>query len=151
MLGQAFRLDSVRGSGERGWLRAFLLVAGETPIAFTLYYVGMDTMISGVLGYDRRYAKYSPGAILFRYMLGLIYERDTPRVLDFGEGDAEYKKHWANDEISVGSVVVVRNRPALRGQFALSRMSDATVRSLRGFLRLIGAERALVRRAKRSA
>jgi len=148
LLGQRFLLDQFRGTAERGMLRSFLLLSGEEPVAFTLYYSGMRTLISGILGYDRRYARYSPGAVLFQKTLEHLYERDTPRVLDFGEGDADYKRQWANDVIEVSSILLVRRRLSLRLLFGLHRAGEATGQAARSVLRALRVERWIVRRMK---
>lgn len=151
LLGQSFRLDGVRGTAERGWLRGFLLLAGEEPLAFTLYYQGMGTLISAVLAYDRRYARFSPGAILFQHTLRCLYESDRPEVLDFGEGDADYKQQWANEQVDANAVLLVRRTARTRAWFALYRATRAADRGARALLRLARLDRLLVRRAKRDA
>lgn len=149
LLGHEFRLDRVRGTALRGWLRAFLLLAGEEPLAFTLYYQGMETISSAALGYDRRYARFSPGAILFRHTLERLYAADTPRILDFGEGDADYKRQWSNERAAVSAVLLVRRRANLMAGVAAFRVLRALTRGARAALRRLGLERQLVQRLKR--
>lgn len=149
LLGHEFRLDRVRGTALRGWLRAFLLLAGEEPVAFTLYYQGMDTISSAALGYDRRYARFSPGAILFRHTLECLYAADTPRILDFGEGDADYKRQWSNECAAVSAVLLVRRRVDLIALLALYRVQRGLARGTRRLLHRLGVERLLVRCLKR--
>ncbi len=151
LFGQQFRLDSVRGTALRGWLRGFLLLAGEEALAFTMYYQGMGTMVSAILAYDRRYAKFSPGAILFLHTLERLYAADRPEYLDFGEGDADYKRQWANHTMEVGAVLLVRRRMGLAGQLALYRAARGADRLGRRVLQVMGVERLLARRAKRGA
>ena len=149
VFGQTFSMDCFRGTAEQGYLRAFLLLGGERAVAFTLYYSGRRTLISGVLGYDREFARHSPGAILFLRTLERLYAADTPRVLDFGEGDADYKRHWANEEAAVSAVLLVRRRLAWR--FALYRAWRGGVEGARRLLRAARLERSLVRRLKRGS
>jgi CelD/BcsL family acetyltransferase involved in cellulose biosynthesis len=151
LLGHEFLLDRVRGTALRGWLRAFLLLAGEEPLAFTLYYQGMDTISSAALGYDRRYARFSPGAILFRHTLERLYAADTPRILDFGEGDADYKRQWSNERAAVSAVLLVRRRAGLMAGVAVYRILRAVTQGARALLRRLGLERQLVHRLKRGA
>jgi hypothetical protein len=149
--GQQFRMDNFAGIAERGWLRAFLLMCGDRAVAFTVYYQGMGNLVSGVLGYDRAFARFSPGAILFYRMLAKLYEHDTPLLLDFGEGDAEYKRQWANRVTEVGSVLVVRQQPFLVTLFALHRVWSGVTEASRWLLKRLGIERCLARRIKRAA
>jgi len=38
------------------------------------------------VGYDQRFARHSPGTILLYRLIRHLYEVDTPRWVDFGEG-----------------------------------------------------------------
>jgi hypothetical protein len=149
LLGQGFKVEHVRGSAEAGHLRGFLLVAKGQPVAFTLYYAGEETMISGVLAYDRRYGKHSPGTVLFLRTLEYLYANDPPKYLDFGEGDAEYKRQWQNDEIAVNSILLVRNSFRLRALFLAFKCCNWIDRTTRSLLLSCGLDRVLVRRLKR--
>ncbi|MDA1043895.1 MAG: GNAT family N-acetyltransferase, partial [Verrucomicrobia bacterium] len=90
-LGHSFQLAHHRTAAARGMVRAFLLMCGERAVAFTLYYGGRNTLVSGFLGYDQNCARHSPGAVLFLKTLECLYNSEPPRFLDFGEGDADYK------------------------------------------------------------
>ena len=148
LLGQQFRLENFRGSALAGWLRVFVLLGGEQAIACTLYYCGKGSLISGVLGYDQAFAKHSPGAILFQRTLEMLYAGDPPRFLDFGEGDADYKRQWANHEIHVSAVMLLRSGISLRLRFAGLRVIRALDAAMRSLLRVTGLDRWLVRRLK---
>jgi hypothetical protein len=151
LFGQRFRVSQVQGSADAGYLRGFLLMAGNRAIAFTLYYYGEETMISGILAYDRSYGKHSPGTVLFLKTLEHLYANDPPRYLDFGEGDADYKRQWSNDEIAGNSVLLVKARPSLRLAFAFHRGCNGLNRLVRGMMATFGLDRLLVKRLKRAA
>ena len=146
---QRFRVAQVQGSAEAGHLRGFLLMAGKQAVAFTLYYYGDETLISGILAYDRRFGKHSPGTVLFIKTLQHLYANDPPKYLDFGEGDADYKRQWANDEIAVSSVLLVRAGLSLRLAFLFQRGCKGLDRLVRGTIASLGLDRLLVKRLKR--
>jgi CelD/BcsL family acetyltransferase involved in cellulose biosynthesis len=150
MLGHAFALEHHRTAASRGMVRAFLLTCGENAVAFTLYYSGRETLIAGFLGYDQRFARHSPGAILFLKTLACLYAQDPPRYLDFGEGDADYKAQWSNDTVHVHSLMVLRKSARLERTFARASRCASVTRALRRALQRVGLERALVQRLKRS-
>jgi CelD/BcsL family acetyltransferase involved in cellulose biosynthesis len=161
-LGHGFDIESCRETSERGWLRSFLLLVGDKPVAFVLGYQApaaqgkgellscpVDKLLSespkGTLssatqqpsnltishrasgavfhyeqiGHDAAFAKYSPGTTLLYRLIQRLYEIDTPGCVDFGEGEAEYKKTLANQITYAQSVLVVRNRLRWRVRFGL--------------------------------
>ncbi len=148
MLGHEFQLAHHATAASRGMVRAFLLTCGERAIAFTLYYRGHDTLIAGFLAYDQGYARYSPGAVLFLKTLERLYEHDTPRYLDFGEGDAEYKRQWSNDTVEVASLMLCRRSARLERDFAFAASCQHVTSRVRRGLRKIGLERLMLRKAK---
>ena len=109
---------------ERGWLRSFLLLAGDSAVAFAFCFQGKKTLVYETIGYDREFAKYSTGTILLYRLLENLYQQDKPDYVDFGEGEAEYKRLLANDVIKVSSQFVVRDAAELRRWFALKRFCD---------------------------
>ncbi len=148
-LGYTFDLAHHGTAADRGMIRAFLLLCGDQAVAFTLYYAGRDTLVSGYLGYDRQYARHSPGAGLFLATLEKLYEKETPRFLDFGEGDAEYKAQWANDTQQVSSLMICRDSLQLRWAFVADAACRRVTRTIRRGVNFLQPVRTLIRRAKR--
>jgi hypothetical protein len=167
-LGHGFDIESCRETSERGWLRSFLLLVGDKPVAFVLGYQApaaqgkgellscpVDKLLSesskGTLssatqqpsnlttspgrasgavfhyeqiGHDAAIAKFSsPGTSLLYRLVKRLYERDTPKCVDFGEGEAEYKKALSNHITYTQSVLIVRNRLGWRVRFGLMQMA----------------------------
>ena len=69
------------------------------------------------IGHDAGLAKYSPGTTLLYRLIQRLYEAETPGCVDFGEGEAEYKKTLANQITYAQSVMVVRSRLRWRVHF----------------------------------
>jgi hypothetical protein len=145
LLGHRFRMDDLRAVADRGWVRSYLLLAGEEAVAFAQCYQGQQAMIYEIIGYDQRYARYSPGISLLYRMLDGLYADNPPRYLDFGEGEADYKEHLANDVISENAVLVVRRGPGLGMLFGLSRACAVLDRVGRAMARRLGLRRRLAR------
>ena len=150
-LGRQFRWEDLAEVARRGWLRSFLLTAGDRVAAYAICYQGMETMVYEIIGYDPAFARFSPGISLLYRIIEAIYQRDTPKYLDFGEGEAEYKKQLANDVVSVGGCLVVRRRPALRLWFGAHRVLRSGSGCFRATLAAAGIGPWLARRAKRGA
>lgn len=137
-LGHTFRVNDTVHVSEKGWLRSFLLMAGNEPAAFVLGYQGFGTFIYEKIGFDRAFARYSPGTILLYRLLARLYESDTPRYVDFGVGEADYKAHLGNDVIHAGSVMLVRRTLTLRIRFGLIRTRAAMCVAARRTSRILG-------------
>jgi len=147
VLGHELDMQEQHKVAARGWLRSYLLLAGDEAVAFVLCYQGMDTLFYEFLGYDQAYAKYSPGTILLYKVLALLYREDTPRYVDFGEGEAAYKKEIANEVTTARAALVVRCRLRHRLRFGCL----ALVRGLDKFVRAVATRTALGQRAVRRA
>ena len=92
----------------RGAFRSYLLEHQGRPTAFVI-----GTQVNGCynyeqLAYDPAYAAHSPGTVLLFRLLEDLIARDPPRVLDFGDGEAEYKRLFANAESRSGPVILAR-------------------------------------------
>lgn len=87
-----------------GALRCYLLFHRETPLAFVMGHQFHGCYDYEEVGYDRRYAEHSPGQVLLLKVLEDLFEHDQPEWLDFGGGDADYKRLFANHTARSGNV-----------------------------------------------
>lgn len=136
-LGIRFTVDELSGLAARQWLRSFLLVTKGRPAAFALCYQSGDVFHYARIGYDSQFAKHSPGAILLYRLLEHLYTGRTPRYVDLGDGDFEYKRELANDILHVTANLVLRGTPRNRLMFALFRMAQFVNRTGRSLLEVI--------------
>ena len=81
-------------------LDIILLMVGETPVAGYVCVLCGDTRWLLFTCYDKAYAKYGPGAIILRELL-LDSQRRGDRVIDFGGEALDWKRGWANNEITM--------------------------------------------------
>jgi CelD/BcsL family acetyltransferase involved in cellulose biosynthesis len=130
------------------WLRAYVLLLAGEPIAYELgcqydgVYWGQEH------GFDQRHADRGPGSIMIHLAIEDLYRERTPRVLDFGLGDASYKRSFGNHRFDAASIYLVprgRWRRLLRLQSALHGAST-TAKSLLEKLQLDRLVRRLLKR-----
>ncbi len=107
-LGQTFHWAGLVPVAAHGWLRSFLLCAGDRPVAFVEGYQGAGVFTYERIGFDAIFGKYSPSTILLYRVIEALYRRDLPACMDFGEGEAAYKRQLANHVTQSRSVVLIR-------------------------------------------
>lgn len=77
-----------------GWLKAHVLYCRDLPSAF---YIGMqygNTLHLNYTGYDPQWKRFSVGTILFVKMLEDLCNSNKVQRIDFGFGDADYKRSY---------------------------------------------------------
>lgn len=104
-----FELEA--GSGR---LRAYVLYAGETPIAYSFGAVFGDTHCGEFTAFDHRYSKYGPGKLLMLDILDELHTADV-RWADLGHGDFDYKAKFATEEVALPDVYVYGDGIRSRG------------------------------------
>jgi len=98
-----------------GWLRAYVLYAGDQPCAFQFDVQYKGSQFSEYGSFDPKWSRGSPGIVLLIKVLEeLCKERDICRM-DFGFGDALYKRKFGTDHWLEESVYIYapRLRPTL--------------------------------------
>jgi len=85
-------------AARRGWLRAYILYAGSRPIAFWNGFLYHRTLFTGSTGYDPDLGDLRPGTFLLERMLEELCAEKTADNVDFGFGDAQYKRDWCDHE-----------------------------------------------------
>lgn len=79
-----------------------VLSAGGNNVAMHFGLVGGQTLHYWFPVYDGRYSSYSPGRLLYRFLIESMDEFSC-RILDNGAGDAAYKAEVSNDSYQVQS------------------------------------------------
>lgn len=87
-----------------------VLWAGERPLAVSLGLRAGATYASWFPTYDPAAAQRSPGLVALLHLVEAL-AADGVRVVDLGEGEADYKKYFANAHLLVAEGVV--QRPSL--------------------------------------
>lgn len=110
------RTEVLRVAFEHGWARIYLLDDGERPIAFWWCGVYRDTIRLNTTGYLPEYARNRPGIYLLMHVIEDAIADPRLRVLDFGPGRSDYKRHFSNDSYLERNLVMYA--PTFRAQRA---------------------------------
>lgn len=102
----------LRGQTERETMRGYLLFVGGTAVAYAYGTVRGDCLRFRCIGYDPAFADLSPGIVLIYRALASAIGEARFALIDFGSGEAQYKRIFATG--SVRSATVFLFRPTLR-------------------------------------
>jgi hypothetical protein len=93
----------------RGWFRGFVLYLDDVPAAFWHGTAYRGVFYTGPTGYDPAHRDLRLGT----YVLGRMVEKLCGEVdwMDFGSGDAEYKRHFSDEHRLEEDVTVFAPRP----------------------------------------
>jgi hypothetical protein len=98
-LGAGFRAESerplVRCAIERGWFNAWIMYIDGAPCAFEIGHVYAGTFFSAAKGFDPASGRHNIGTFLQMRMLKQLCENTEVHTVDFGFGDAAYKRRCA--------------------------------------------------------
>ena len=86
-----------------GWLRSYLLVADDEPIAFQIGYQYQETFYACEFGFKRAWAEKGPGAVLMFAMFEDLFLENSPLVIDLGDGDSPQKRTFRGACKTVGT------------------------------------------------
>lgn len=100
-------------AANRGWLRSYVLYIGGIPVAFWNGYLYRRTFCIWTTAHDPHYRDFGPGSFLLQKMIEDLCQERTVDQLDFGIGEAEYKRQWGDQNRRVASVSIFA--PTLRG------------------------------------
>lgn len=121
----------LRASAERGSLRAYLLMGGGRPIAYQNGCVYGHRFCCDGKGYLAEFGEHRPGTVLLMRMLRDLCGIGVEEV-DFGFGDAEYKRIYATRHFEERPVRMYGGSLRARLAAAEAAVAGAADRSLRG-------------------
>ena len=121
-----------------GAFRSYLMEQQGRPVAFVIGCQWKDRYTYVETGYDPEYATKSPGQVLLYRMLEDLIARNPPKLLDFGFGDSEYKRMFANHETQSGPVVLVRRSVRAMMAWRLMQWRSTIGRGARRVLSKVG-------------
>lgn len=127
-------------SAERGWFRGYMLYLRETPVAFWHGNAYRGVFGIGATGFDPAFAEDRPGTYLLMRAVEDLCADESVHTLDFGFGDADYKRNFGDGSVAEADVVVFAGKPrgvavnalqtALSGLTAVGRAAAARTGSL---------------------
>ena len=123
----------------RGWFRVWVLYLDGEPIAFWPGYAYNDVFFIGTPGYDPAYADYRVGQFILTRMLGDLCADEGVTFVDYGFGDAEYKRRFGSESWEETDVrIFAPTFKAVRAN-AVTTGIDGSVRLAK---KVVGGERA---------
>lgn len=112
-------------AAEADRMRAFLLHAGGTAIAYLALPVRGKTLIYAHLGYDPDWARLSPGTVLQIEALALLFAEQRFAWFDFTEGEGDHKALFGTHAAACSSLVLLRPTLANRTLLGARAAFDA--------------------------
>ena len=100
-------------AARRGWLRAYVLTIADKPVAFWPGYQYDRTFFCAIPGYDPAYQVDRVGTFLLMKIIEDLCSDDEVDVLDYGFGDAQYKRSFSNEHWIESDVRIFA--PTMRG------------------------------------
>jgi hypothetical protein len=91
-----------------GWFRGYLLRSATEPIAFVLGFQSDGTYIYDRIGYDPKWAAYSPGNVTLYRLVEDVCKHNHADVIDLGVGDNQYKRVFGNESFDDQNVYLMR-------------------------------------------
>lgn len=101
----------IRVGLEHGWFRTYVLRLDGRPIAFWPGYAYRGTFFIGTPGYDPEFGRYRIGNHLLGRMIDEFCADPDVDAVDFGFGDAEYKRRLGNESWEEGSILLFAPTP----------------------------------------
>ena len=144
-------LEQMMFMAVQGWLRSYLLMKDEIPVAFKVGYQHQGVFHDVEVGFDLNYSSVSPGETLLLHILNDLLEHNPPQTFDFGGGDAEYKQRFSSEITRSRSVCLFPS--TLKNNLLIfhlksSRLIDKVLRKLLKATGLYTAIRQLARYGK---
>jgi hypothetical protein len=90
----------------RGWFRLYVVHVDDTAIAFWPGNAYNGTFFIGTPGYDPAYAEYRVGQFVQMRMIEDLCSDPEVGSVDYGFGDAEYKRRFSNESWDEATVTV---------------------------------------------
>lgn len=114
-----------------GAFRSYILEHQGIAVAFVIGTSWNGYYTYEEVAYDPEYARHSPGTVLLYRQIEDLIARDTPRVLDFGFGDAEYKRLFSTHQTQSGPIMLVRRAFNPMVYLRLHQLTTRITRSLK--------------------
>jgi CelD/BcsL family acetyltransferase involved in cellulose biosynthesis len=136
-LGVAVRDDELhrnltRLSMERGWFRAYVLTLQDRPVAFWYGSGYRGVFTTATTGYDPAYTDLRIGTYVLMKLIEDLCGDPAVSVLDFGFGDADYKRRFGQESWPETDIFIFARRPrpiaVNLGRSAIVAAGDAAAR-----------------------
>lgn len=127
-IGEAYR-HRLQEIADCGWLRSYVLLKGERPVAFEHGYLYRGTYYGLECGFDARFSTAGPGSIVIFHAIQDVISACGAQYVDFGVGDMQYKRSFGNEMRRADTVYCLPPnwwRHIVRGQKLLDNLENGT-------------------------
>lgn len=93
-------------AAKNGWLRLHILTVDNVPCAFQLAFQYGEGYYLQQLGFDPKWKKLNVGTVLFLKVYEELCNDKSVTVLDFGFGDADYKRSFGDKYVLESSLSI---------------------------------------------
>lgn len=114
-------LHNLETWAEQGWVRAYVLKAGGDVLAYVIGFLSRGRYFYETVGYDPSRSAYGPGSVLLLRILEDLVESRVACALDFGAGDADYKKFFGTASWEEANMFLVRRTLYARSAAGVQR------------------------------
>jgi CelD/BcsL family acetyltransferase involved in cellulose biosynthesis len=126
-------------AAEADRMRAFLLHAGGSAVAYLALPVTGETLVYAHLGYDPAYARLSPGTVLQMDALERLFAEQRYRWFDFTEGEGPHKAMFGTHSAACSTLVLLEPTLANRTLLGARAGFDASVAQAKSLAQRSGA------------
>jgi len=124
-------------AGDKGWLRAYVALIGQEPVAFWCGRLCGGVMALDWTGFNPRYRKYEVGTVLFLKMVEDLCSAGASAI-DYGSGTSFYKERFGDDKHEKGLVYIYAPTAKGFGLNLLKAMELVANRSAKSLARKLG-------------
>jgi CelD/BcsL family acetyltransferase involved in cellulose biosynthesis len=136
---------------DRGWFRGYVLYLRDRPAAFWHGNAFGGVFGIGATGFDPAYTEDRPGTYLLMKVIEDLCNDPAVHTLDFGFGDAEYKRNFGDESWVEEDVVVFEPRPRPVALNLAGTALQGTTTAARAALEKVGGLSHLRRRRRTQA
>ena len=95
----------LRDEAQNGRARGYLLMQRDGPVAFGLCRADGDVLTYVIIGYDPKFAKFSPGTILLLRIIEDLFTEQRFRLFDLGGHGTDFKAFHATGSVDYARVI----------------------------------------------
>lgn len=145
----AAHVSATQRAAAEGLFRSFVLWARDEPLCFVLGHQRADGVFEHrQTGFDPAHRAASPGLFCNIQLLKRLYEHDTPTLMDFGSGDAEYKRLFSTETRTTANLVLVPRLMRYAWVVGAHRATTALNEHAASLLERLGVKQWLKRRMR---
>jgi Acetyltransferase (GNAT) domain len=111
--------EFLQAHAEKGLVRGYILFHADHPVSYVLCISQCENIRFHKIGYDSKYRRQSPGAVILYYLLIRLFSENKFEYLDFECLEADFKKRFATFSVPCWRVAICRLKPTLLAAIVL--------------------------------